>query len=321
MRAIGFGFATFLSLGVFVPNTAIAREHPASAKDLLRDARLTDVRAVGHRSFQLEAKIGLEQANAMKTEGSYRLSWVSPSQWREEFSFPDFNQVRVSAPGGVWEKREPAYLSLHLWQLMQALTSYGRLELQREETANKIKMKKRNGTSSRCIEVTRDGLPIRELCFSDAAARLTSEHYLPSDRTYEFTDYRPVGTEFFPGHIDVYDGKTLSADFSVSKLEEKGSDLDTLLEKPMQAEWRPWCASAEGGGDPITPIFSRMVHSKGEATIYGALGSDGQWHNVHVLESGGTAHDAEVLHALKKERWKQTTCGGIPIVIETVFKR
>ena len=321
MRAIGFGFATFLSLGVFVPNTAIAREHPPSAKDLLRDARLADVRAVGHRSFQLEAKISLQQANAMKTEGSYRLSWVSPSQWREEFSFPDFNQVRVSAPGGVWETRKPAYLSLNLWQLMQALTSYGRLELQREETANKIKTKKKNGTSSRCIEVTRDGFPIRELCFSDDAAHLTSEHYLPSDRTYEFTDYRPVGTEFFPGIIDVYDGKALSAQFSVSKLEEKGIDHDFLLEKPTQAEWRPWCASPETGGDPLTPIFSRMVRSKGEATIYGALGTDGQWHNVHVLESGGTAHDTDVLEALKKERWKQTTCGGVPIVIETVFKR
>jgi hypothetical protein len=259
----------------------------------------------------------------VETEGSYLLKWVSPWQWREEFSFPDFSQIRVSGLNGVWEEREPNYLSLRVWQLMQALNSHGRLQLQREESVDKIKLEKRSGAKFRCIEVVRNNMRyrVRELCFRDNAPQLTSEHYLPSDRTYEFSDYLPIGARSFPGHIRVFDGKTLAVDFSVTKLEDLSGATDSFFERPSHAQWRAWCASPEAGGDPLTPIYSGGVHHKEVATLYGALGADGQWHDVHILESGGTGHDSEVLKALGRERWKPTLCSGVPIVIETVFRR
>jgi hypothetical protein len=91
------------------------------------------------------------------------------------------------------------------------------------------------------------------------------------------------------------------------------------FEQRAQAEWHPWCPSPEAGGDPLTRIYSRTIQHKEVSTIYGAIGADGQWHHVHVLESGGVAHDAEVLETLKKERWK--TCNAAAIVVETVFRR
>jgi hypothetical protein len=132
---------------------------------------------------------------------------------------------------------------------------------------------------------------------------------------------RTIRTKFFPGHITVYDGKTLAATFSVSKVEETDSIPTTIFEQPAQSEWRPWCASPEAGGDPLTPIYSRLGEHKSTSTLYGAIGTDGQWYRVHVLESGGPSHDAEVLEALKKERWKPSSCNSVPIVVETVFRR
>jgi len=274
-------------------------------------------------SFHLQAKIKLSQDKGAETEGSYLLVWASPAHWREEFAFSDFNQVRVSGQGGIWEKREPSYLSLRVWQLMQALAFYGRLDLQREESAAKIRVKKRNGASLRCIEIMihDHDMAVRELCFSADAAQLVSEHYVPSDRTYEFSDYLGVGTKFFPRHVRVYDGKTLAADFSVAELKEANNISSELFENPAQAEWRAWCASPEAGGDPLTRIYSRFVQKKGEATLYGVIGVDGLWHGLHVLKPGGPDHDSEVLEALKRERWKPTSCNGVPILVETVFKR
>ena len=296
-------------------------KRPTQALELLDAARLADARVAGEQSFKIQATIKLEQGKGVVSEGSYLLVWGSPTQWHEEFSFSDFQQVRVSAPGGVWEKREPHFLSLRMWQLMQALSFYGRFKLQGEESAGKIKRSKKNGEDFRCVEITRQSSPVRQFCFREDAAQLASEHYLPSDRSYEFVDYRNIRSKYFPGHITVFDGKTLAADFTVSKVEETPSVPTTLFEEPAQAEWRPWCASPDTGGNPLTPIYSRLTQHKGEAILYGAIGTDGQWHNVHVLESGGQSHDAEVLEALKKERWKPSSCSATPIVVETVFRR
>lgn len=119
----------------------------------------------------------------------------------------------------------------------------------------------------------------------------------------------------------VREGKTLAAEFSVSEVKETDSIPTSFFEQLAQAEWRPWCASPEAGGDPVTPIYSGLTQHKGMSTLYGAIGSDGQWQRVHVLESGGAAHDAEVLEALKKERWKPSTCSAVPIMVDTVFRR
>jgi hypothetical protein len=325
VRTISVVFILFLGSMTVAMGTPLPQARSTPSLELLQNAQLSDVRSVDGSSFQLHAKIRLAQDQGSEIEGSYSLVWASSAQWREEFVFPDFNQVRVSGQGGIWEKREPSYLSLRVWQLMQALAFYGRLDLQHEESAAKIRVKKRNGTSLRCIEIMRRDhgmeMTVRELCFSADAAQLVSEHYVPSDRTYEFSDYLGVGTKFFPRHVKVYDGKTLAADFSVAELKEANNASSEQFEKPAQAEWRAWCASPEAGGDPLTPIYSRFVQKKGEATLYGAIGPDGLWNGLHVLEPGGPDHDSEVLEALKRERWKPSSCNGVPIVIETVFKR
>jgi hypothetical protein len=300
--------------------TSSQERRTTPALELLNSAKLADART-SEQGFEIHAVIKLEQEKAAEAEGTYLLVWASPTRWREEFSVSDFHQVRVSGPGGVWEKREPYFLSLPMWQLMQALNFYGRLELPREESAGKIKKRKSKGSELRCVEISRDSFPLNELCFHKDSAQLLSEHYLPSDRRYEFADFRSIRTKFFPGHITVYEGKTLVAAFSVSRVEETDNIPVTIFEQPAQSEWRPWCASPESGGDPLTPIYSRLVEHKTISTLYGAIGTDGRWYRVHVLESGGPSHDAKVLEALKKERWKPSSCNGVPIMVETVFRR
>jgi hypothetical protein len=290
------------------------------ALELLNTARLADARA-SEQSFELRATVKLEQESGTEAQGTYLLQWSSPTGWREEFSFSDFRQVRVSAPGGVWEHREPFFLSLRLWELMQALNFYGRFRLPREESLGKLKIHKEGTSELRCLEIARNSSPLDEFCFQKDSAQLVSEHYLPSDRWYKFEDYRTIRSKFFPGHIAVYEGKRLVADFSVSEVRETDGISASLFERPAQAQLRPWCASPVTGGDPLTPIYSGLVQHNGTSTLYGVIGTDGQWHQVYVLASGGASHDEEVLGALKKERWEPSSCNTGPMVVETVFRR
>lgn len=323
MRTVCVAFILFLGSVTIPFATPVPQARSSPSLELLHSVQFVDARSVDGRSFQLLGKAKLQHGKGMETEGTYQLVWASPTQWREVFSFPDFNQTRVGGHGGIWEERKPSYLPLRMWQLMQALNFYGRLELPREEAANKVKVKKRDGMSYRCIEIVRNAssIPIRELCFRGDAPQLATEHYVPSDRTYEFSDYVPVGTKFFPGHVRVYDGKTLAADFSVVKVEEMANVSSEMFEKSTNSEWRAWCASPESGGDPLSPIYSRQVRRNGESTFYGTIGPDGLWHGLFVVNSAGRAHDSDILSALKMERWKPTRCQGVPIAVETVFKR
>jgi hypothetical protein len=308
---------SFLAIGI---GTSSKEKRPNPALQLLTAARIADARASGE-NFGIQATIKLEQGNGKKSDGHYILAWASPTQWREEFSFPDFHQVRVGAPGGVWQERDPSFLSLRIWQLMQALNFYGRFTLPIEESASKIKRKKKSGSELRCVQIARHSYPMSEFCFQGTSAQLVSEHYLPSDRWYEFSDFKTIRAKVFPGHILVLDGKTLAAEFSVSSIEETDGYPAGAFSKPARSEWLPWCASPDAGGDPLTPIYSRFVDQNRESTLYGVLGTDGQWHDVHVLQSGGATHDAKVLDALRRERWRPASCNGVPIQAETVFPR
>ncbi len=83
---------------------------------------------------------------------------------------------------------------------MQALTSYGRLDHPREETVGLVRREKKSGY--RCVDIfrNRSRQPIRRVCFEAGSPVLVIEHYFPSDRTYEYSDYRPVGSKYFPGN-------------------------------------------------------------------------------------------------------------------------
>ena len=298
----------------------LSQDKNAPAVELLNAARLADARA-GQQGFKIRGVIKFEQGKAGPAEGTYLLVWNSPTRWHEEFSFSDFHQVRIGVPGGVWEEREPFFLSLRIWQVMQALSFYGRFELPNEESAGKVKRAKKQGLDLRCVEIKRNSYPLDEVCFREGLAQLVSEHYLPSDRWYEFADYRTIRTKFFPGRIVVREGKTLAAEFSASEVEEIDNVSPKYFAQTPQMEWRPWCASPDTGGDPLTPIYSGSAQHKGTSILYAAISTDGQIHRVHLLELGGVSHDAEVLEGLKRERWKPSSCKGVPIVVETVFRR
>jgi len=327
-------FRFIIAILILSFSTAADVASPRSDRDadesmaLLRDAARSDARSAGGSSFRLRARISIERDGVLKPDGTYELLWSSPDEWREEFALSDFSQIRVAGKGGVWELREPAYLSLPVWQLMRALGVYGRLEIGKGELPGKIKIKKKmGGILFRCVTTVTDsplafvnGTPLRELCSYSDSPQLAFERYIPLNRTFEFTEYAPLGSRSFPRNIRVYDGKALAAELTVDSLEEMKSSERPTFGIPAESHWRNWCLNPESARLSKELIWTDYTPHR-PVTVYGVISPDGTWHDLRVLHSGGSSSDAGVLAQVSRERYTPATCNGVPIAVDMVFRR
>jgi hypothetical protein len=74
-------------------------------------------------SFEINADIRISDGDK-DLDGSYRLLWNGPGQWREEISFPAYSEVQVGAKGVVFLKRSTDVTPMRIDQLRSAL-GYG----------------------------------------------------------------------------------------------------------------------------------------------------------------------------------------------------
>jgi hypothetical protein len=303
---------------LFIAIVPLTGHDSDAARNLLSQAQLADARSAGGEAFRVNATFAMFNDDKQIGTGIYELVWTSPGKWREKVSTTDFSQIRIKDGDGVWETRQPAYQSFRVWQLMQALAFSNRLSLWKDESVGSIKAKQKNGVVERCVEVKLSGAKLRDLCFNDLS-ELLSEHYIPSDRTYEFTNYTKIGAKSLPREIKVYDGKKLAAEFSVIEIEAHPPVDSSVFVRPPDAKWRNWCANPA----PAIPLPIVVNHPPHEwhVTLFGTIGTDGRWHDLHILESGGTRADASVLDELKNVQFKPATCDGIPVTGETAFRR
>lgn len=287
-------------------------------KELLQEAQLADARSSGSSSFRLRAKFSVEHAGQMTPDGNYLLLWATPTKWREEISTSDFSQVRLGGEGGIWEARKPSYQSLRVWQLIQALAFNSRFTPWHDETLGAIKLRKKNGTLLRCVKSYIRGNLLRELCFDNSLPSLILEQNAFSGRAYEFSDYATLGNKKFPRHIIVHDSKQLAVDFSVEDLQAVTLEASSF-EKPSEAQWRVWCSNPEPINRLTQTFFVKAPPTARNMTFYGRIGTDGKWHDLVPLESGGATLDAVVMNQLEGERWKPATCGDVPVMDDRVF--
>jgi hypothetical protein len=297
-------------------------KNAAESVALLRESQATDPRTPGGNPFRLRAKVEIFEDDSKSETGTYTLLWAAPDRWREELSVADFRQARVGGEGGVWETRSVPFIPFHLWQLSLALESFARLELAQGEKVGKIELKKLNGVNHRLVQIYWKDYPapVREFWFATDSSRLVVEHYVPSHRSYLYSDYASMGTHSFPRKVRVFDGKSLTAQLDLEDLQDS-VQFDTIaFEHSTDSRWRPWCANPEPA-DHISPIYSLQVPGPGTATVYISIGTDGEVHDAKILKSSGPKRDAQILKALKQEKWETPKCDGHPVEVETVALR
>jgi hypothetical protein len=151
--------SAFYSL-LFIVMAPLAGRDSDAARNLLLQAQRADARSAGGETFRVNATFAMLNDDKQIGTGTYELAWTSPSKWREKVSTTDFSQLRIKDGDGIWESRQPAYQSLRVWQLMQALAFSYRLSLWKDESVGSINTKQKNGVAERCVEVKWSGVKL-----------------------------------------------------------------------------------------------------------------------------------------------------------------
>src|SRR5579863_4400935 len=155
-------------------------------------------------------------------EGSYLLLWNGPDQWREEISFPGYNEIRLGGKGSLSVKRSMALVPLRIDQLHRALgfgsddsNSRGSFVYQAPrmyEEVKKVKSKKINGSKVDCVEIADKENKKREVCVDSSTGTLV--------RQEPFLDkqLKSIGPKVFPSILSYTENGQAVAEIHVTDL-------------------------------------------------------------------------------------------------------
>jgi hypothetical protein len=80
-------------------------EDSVSVEALVARARkLHEVWTAGTLPVTMRADIQVFNGKGGVRPGQYIVNWISPTQWREELRFPNYERVRVHNEKGYWQK-------------------------------------------------------------------------------------------------------------------------------------------------------------------------------------------------------------------------
>jgi TonB family protein len=315
-------FAVPVAACAVITMVSYARDTDDSARTFRKAAELTDIRSPDSTPFELDANVEIRGNEGKFIPGSYKLIWVSPSEWREELSFRGYARVRVGGEERYWQQRSSDFEPLQNFELSEALDFVS--SLRDEKSPGKFKTRKVSGTVLDCAE---GGSPRkREYCFSGSESALVLEDVPSSPIDYQFvySEFQTFGQKRFPSRIEVRVGPTTLAGFSVERL--------TSIEKPPSADFVPavgsslWltCSNPQPprlihSENPVYPEQEKLAHHQGRVAIYAVITEDGSLQNLHVLDSPSQAMSDAALAAARQWKYEPRHCVDAATPTETVL--
>ncbi|HXM11918.1 MAG TPA: energy transducer TonB [Terriglobales bacterium] len=294
-----------------------ASDKTHEGQEILEQARSrSDIRELP--SFTMRATVKIENKDKL-LEGEYALLWNGPDQWREEISFPGFDQIRIGGPGTVALKRNLDFVPLRVFQLERAL-GYGRegLTLRPDEGIEQVRTRKVSGIEARCAEIT-GKLNTREICVDASTGAVVR------DRRFMDKEFAPIGAQIFP-HVLSYieEGKTV-ARAEVTELKTTERLPSSSFEVPAGAVSKPNCLNPTVGllikkVNPSYPESDKRGHVQGTVAIYAVIGVDGSLHDLRIVSGVSPGLDKASLDAVQQWRYEPYKCQDTPVEVESVIQ-
>lgn len=302
---------------LLLPPLVSATDKAREGQEILEQARSkSDIRELPH--FTMKAIVKIEDRGKL-VEGRYTLLWNGPDQWREETSFPGFDEIRVGAPGTVALKRNVDVIPLRVFQLHQTL-EYGRGELtvRPDEGIKQVHTRKVNGIEAKCAEIT-GKLFKREICTDALTGALVRDH------PFVDTEFTPFGAKIFPRSLRyVQEGRTL-AEAEITEFKTTESLPSSAFDAPVGAVSEPGCLNPTVGHlvervRPSYPEWDRRTHTQGTVLIYGLIGVDGTLHDLRVISGVSAGLNQASVEAVRQWRYEPFTCESTPVEVESVLQ-
>jgi TonB family protein len=266
----------------------------------------------------MKATVKIENQGKL-LKGEYALLWNGPNQWREEISFPGFDEIRIGGSGMVALKRNLDFLPLRVNQL-QLVLGYGRagLTLRPDEGIKQARTRKVNGIEARCAEI-KSKLSAREICVDASTGAVVRDH------PFIDKEFAPFGAKIFP-HILSYieEGKTV-AEAEITELATTERLPPSAFEVPAGAVSKPSCLNPGGGllikkVVPSYPESEKRGRVQGTVAIYAVIGADGGLHDLRIVSGVSPELNKASLDAVQQWRYEPYTCQDTPVEVETVIQ-
>jgi len=193
------------------------------------------------------------------------------------------------------------------------------------EHAGVVRESELNGIRVHCFDVKAGHLEVKRVCLqrdSDIPVRV-DYHGLNGGGGFQYEDSIPFGKHEYPRVIQDFD-KNPILEFRVEELTMMGAGEPEAFLVPPGARSYRWCphqtqAEPLGKTVPISPEIASKIRGE-RALIYGVIGSDGQWHDLAVVESSGRVSESTWFSFVRNQRFRPAQCGGIPIDTERLTK-
>jgi TonB family protein len=289
----------------------------------------TNIRADGTPAFDLRAHMSISVASNTVVDGTYRLIWNSPSQWREEVHLPEYDRVRIGGPGVYWQRRSVPYESVRVWQLDKLLANLSHLELLPGDKLGKGHERKVQQEKLNCADVINEsGFHRIESCFDQTSGALrqvsgSSDQALDGLTQMEYSDYQDWSGKSFPRSVLGFNGKMKVVEFDVDALDSaQQAPPATFATLPDDKKWtqceKPDKLSILEQARPQYPPEARAQSKQGTVAIYVVIEATGEISHEKVVLSI-PALDAAAFDAVSHWKYKAPTCQGTPYSLEKII--
>jgi hypothetical protein len=319
----------FLMLAAVMP-AAIASdkrvEDPAALIHHAVDA--SDIWSAG--AVRLRVHVKFMQVRAGEIDADYEKIWISPKQWRAQFSSPDFNEISVGGDGRVWESPSPEK-PLRVREFERALAALSQVVVadRLRYSSRKVRLNGQRGKAT-CVQVDDNQRSLVRDCFDQDTGLLLQVTDNATDWIYTYSDFKLFAGKQFPRSIEVTEGSTLVVSMKVVALETMPSADPVVFVPSPGAQSYDACPEALGfplgakGGKlikTVTPVPPRLlpggfVHTI--VTVKALVGRDGDLRAPVALGSNKPANDA-VLDAVRQWHYEPFTVCGNPVEMPTTI--
>jgi TonB family protein len=282
-------------------------------------------------SFRMKADVQID-SQGKSLDGTYKLSWNGPDEWKEEINFPGYGEVQVGAKGTVWIQRSTDFFPLRIYDLHTALgfgsgsapvriysASFVQLGLTHDDTIKKINSRKQHGDRLTCVEVQNEQKISSEICMNDITGTLVR------DSSYEDRDLQPVGEKVFPRFLSFAgSGKTV-ATINVRELNTPVQFPPDSFAPPPGVSPRAGCMNpvpfrAIKKIAPKYPESARKRPIGGTVSVDVWIGSDGVPRIGPVVGHADPELEKSTMEAITQWRYAPAMCSGNPVEVETVLQ-
>jgi hypothetical protein len=305
-----------------------SKEESPNPESLVTRARSQQVWDERTPPLHMKAELGVADADGTTAQGTYVFDWISPTEWREEIKFANYERLRVRDTKGYWQKSTLDFQPMLIYDLSGMLHVKDVLRIRPVQTLGKLKTREKDGVRQSCIAVNWAKATDRILCFDESNSALVGIEYPQADRQapppvshIEFGAFRSVGGMLVPSEVRALkDGKTV-ATVKVLEITEVREVHTALFSPPADAVLWPQCDDMQDA-QPVERVpmnyspVTRMIVVK-RIILYAVVEVDGSLSHVTVIQGANPDMNTAAFQAFRRWRYKPAQCGQTPIRSET----